>query len=573
MTTVRSLLLAFVLLLPSVALGQYDPSQDQNVVSAWPHPSDFPNSFRQTDATSTVAAEGDFVGTVITGTGTNWTQTTSTRRPKRSAGGLAFDDFDATQRGIVVASSTNLFKFMHETAVFRIKCRFKMDVLNATVSRSFFDNTNQTVSTALGVTFGSQNTGSAADGSIRLNNGATSWLARTGTLITDQAFHVLEAEGNGEYIRVRVDRDDWAYARIDSTLGSGAAAQNAHAGNRASFNLQLEGIIEGLWIGTGRATDEQEAAWLAKFPLGSFVGNPEMYNDDIHFNLEKNHAYCPTKMWFNNRNLNYAGTIDGVVYRRNEDADWQGGPHGPTATTSYETVNSCTVNGAAITNGETYGGSTGSFTMIRDTTIGAAFDQVHRVTLSGHVRGERVQLTRKNDGGTVNTLYIVRCARDSTFGPTIALDADGTELLDDTFNAGDNSVNNMPAGTKAVAQFSSTHGVMILWVAASGFESDDVITITDTANDKRLYVALSDAKENVVAGGTVTRTYAQYHYVTDSGSWQALAASELLKILSPPRGNPRIGLGIGIGLGSVERKSPAEEFLAAARANEVSLAP
>lgn len=40
-------------------------------------------------------------------------------------------------------------------------------------------------------------------------------------------------------------------------------------------------------------------------------------------------------------------------------------------------------------------------------------------------------------------------------------------------------------------------------------------------------------------------------------------------------GNPRIGLGIGIGLGAVERKTPAQKFLAAARlqADEFQLAP
>ena len=156
-------------------------------------------------------------------------------------------------------------------------------------------------------------------------------------------------------------------------------------------------------------------------------------------------------------------------------------------------------------------------------------------------------MVRNSTSGTIGRFYPIRNTRAPSFIDYLALGIDGQELESGTTNAADGSEHFMPSGTIALAQWSSSLQVMALQVMTKGADLTGFRhLILDTPQNKRVYqtvIGYAPSAGTVLEMGSVTK-----FYDTTAGEWEALAASETLRILGAGKSNGKVSVRMGLGL-------------------------
>jgi hypothetical protein len=623
MTKLTRLLIAAILLLPSVALAQFDPTTHPNILYYVPSQANKPLQYWDGIAGTGTnpSTNGAVVGTIDTGIAGPITFNAGTTgvRPtlKTVTGGVAIGGGS----GLALRStSTSYANTIHQNRKVYVIIVFEMDASIGIATRPVFDNTNIATATATnspGLTAGciaqSLNqpvggvTNTVANNSsmrIRIKNNATMQDGvRTASGVV-QALDLITEEGISETTPTRrvfqgyITPDDLCWAQVDNgrksygLVGSAAGSGNAPFGmyflNRASLGgVHFPGKVISAGIYSDYPGEEYVDEWLDEYPLGNIVGSPEIRIGNFHCNLNKTNTYIPYCYWFNKKRvspMSASGGEDGEGFVFNDGVNggyfndgWRGGPH------LSETVTSTSISvdggaSASIANGTVYSGSKIVFNRQTETGISFYGDETHTWTSNAH--RTNIILTRRNDGRTINPLYMCRTAIEFDYQEYIAFADDGTILEQDDLSTTTNSVtagalpsivgsNTNARNTIAVAQWSPLAGQMILSTMTKGFELQHEFIIIDDVYNRRLYNRVYDSTTN---GQTLEMELLVKYFDTTEEEWEALAARELGKILNPSQNNNGIGIGIGIGLGSMERKNPAQK-LAAAFNHEFSVAP
>lgn len=610
MNRLTTLLLAFVLLLPSVALAQFDPTTHDHLLYYVPFQALNGAAYTQGVSNDGAVADeaGELVGSIATGIGgvtinaASAAPSTERRVPLAAVGGT-LGMVGTTDRG-VRHNSTSYANTIHQNRKVWV-IAFYSNAASATSTRSLIESTNLAnpdATSAQGFSVRSQqftNT-SSVGGIYRKKTGAVMRLLvknTTATPIVDlvteedldaasEALHCFEAYVTPDGLsKARVDDGRITYNLVQGDAGTGNAAFAMFFTNRASFSTQFQGTLIAAGVYSDYPGDAARQEWLdaAAQVLGTYKtlsGSSEIRVANHHINFSRDQAGMPYCHWWESKRISgqarSSGNEEGgnVVFGDGVSTDylgsvsnWVGGPH------RNETLDSATVSidGAAHTayaTGNIYQGN-GSVQIIRNTTMGISFDQVETMTLTRNALRVNTVLTRLNDARTVNPLYF-RTSRDTYFEDFLAFDATGATIHDSSVTAAEFECD---PGVIAIAQWNPNTLTMALTTVMKGRELDFTTLIFYSANSSRRIYHRLNSGDIPTGTASVEFEVLSKFYTTTAEAWKALAASELAAILAPPKGRGGIGLGIGIGLGSVERKSPAEEFLAAARANQFSLAP
>lgn len=604
MTRLTRYLLTALLLLPSVAVAQFNPAAHPDIIYYVPSIADEPTKYfigNNSDGGAATTA-GDLVGTIQTGvSGVNFVASTIAPGTERrlplaadALGVLGIQGTSARQLRHNVASYANA---IHQARKLWFIAVFQPNASLAD-TRAFLDNTNLALSSATsaqGLTAGTQSfaNGTSIGGIFRKTSGAVPRLRiknATGTPIieihaeddladaTPSRHVIIGFIDPDDECWLQVDRGRKSYARVTGDAGTGNAAFGMALMSRPSADLHMPGILLSLGLYSQYPGDDELADWLERWPLGDIAGSPEIRVAGTHMNFSKDQAGMPYSIWWNKKRISgisSAGNEEGgnVVLNDGVGTDYLGGSTGNSGGPHRnEVLNSATVSidGAApvaMQNGNIYEGAS-RVQVVRNTTIGISFEQIETATIDRNSLRVHTVLTRLGDSRTINPLYF-RESRATTYEDFLAFDAAGEIAHDDSVTTTDFQ---MDAGVIAIAQWSPT-GVMALTVITKGQELNLTNTIFYSADSsRRIYHKL-----NTIPTGTQSVEFATISkfYETTEEDWKDLAESELLKVLNGAgsgSGNKRIGLGIGIGLGSVERKSPAQK-LAAAFNHEYTLAP
>lgn len=531
-------------------MPNYSPVVDATVILYLPGQDQYPQYFwKDTLKTDPVTAAGDLIRRVdngFVGGGTNWRSygDTTTNRPELgSDGGVQFSGALAGNGGnpaaLDIASSTAILNAFTTYGYVDIGLMFKPNSSYGFKSRPMIDNTNFN-GTARGIFAGTQ----AADTShskfqFYMNNGTSRLIdLLTPDYVESNSWHRARIHlepGNGKSW-VQVDKGTKTYGTITGSLSSISdnAATNVYLGTRATIGTgttTFEGQLKNVRIGT--AWDAaSEASWLLDSPVGDITGDPELASANIHLNLNKTYYYCPRFIYFNGQQISDPTDSDGAVYRWDDPGGaWVGSGHGADDPRGVETVLSATVTqdgtSSTLANGEQYSGTTVSVT--RATSTIAFTEQIQTVTLSGNAKYDYIRMVRNSTSGTIGRFYPIRNTRAPSFEDYLALSATGAELESGTLDAADGSEHFMPSGTIAIAQFSSTLNVMALLIMTKGANLPGFRhLILDTPQNKRIYQNLESYAPT--AGQTCELSCVTKFYDTDSGSWEALAATETVKV-------------------------------------------
>ncbi len=619
MTRLTRLLLSAILLLPSVALAQFDPTTHDHLLYHVPFIALNGANYTQGVSNDGAVADeaGELVGSIATGIGgvtinaATMAPSTERRVPLAAVGGT-LGMVGTSDRG-VRHNSTSYANTIHQNRTVWV-IAFYSNAASATSTRSLIESTNLAnpdATSAQGFSLRTQqfvNTGSTG-GIYRKKTGAVMRLLvknATATPIVDltteedldaasEALHCFEAYVTPDGLsKARVDDGRITYNLVQGDAGTGNAAFAMFFTNRASFSTQFQGTLIAAGVYSDYPGDAARQEWLnaAAQVLGTYKtlsGSSEIRVANHHINFSKDQAGMPYCHWWEAKRISgqtrSSGNEEGgnAVFGDGVSTDylgsvsnWVGGPH------RNETLASATVSidGAApvsYATGNIYQGNS-SVQIVRNTVMGVSFDQRETLTLNRNQMRVHTLLTRKGDSRTISPLYY-RTTRDTTFEAFLAFNAAGEVVHDSSVTASDFTCD---TGVIAIAQWSpipsTSNGTLALTTVTKGQDLNFTTLIFYSANaSRRIYHRLNTGGgSNIPTGtGSVEFETLSKFYETDSDSWKDLAASELDKILNGAGGeggNQRIGLGIGIGLGSVERKSPAQR-LATAFNHEFSLAP
>ncbi len=552
-------------------MANYSPADDNTVLLYLPGQDQYPALFwKDTLKTDPVTTAGDLIRRVdngFVGGGTNWRSygDTTTNRPELgSDGGVQFSGALAgnggNPTGLDIATSTAVLNALHNTGYADIGLMFKCNSGYGFKSRPMIDNTNIN-STARGIFAGTV----AADTShakfrFYMNNGSANLIDLTSAeWVEDNSWHRarIHIEPGDGLSWIQVDKSTRMYGSLNAaSIVTGNAATNVYLGTRATIgaSVTFEGQLKNVRIGTAWGSDSL-ANWELDSPLGTLTGDPELRGEEIHCSLNKTYYYCPRFIWFNGKLIADPTDTDGAVYAWDHSSGWQGSGHGAGAPPEGgETVlsTSVSVDGVAETfeDGGYYDGTHVSFT--RRTSTVAFSEQLHTVTLAGNAKTDYIRMTRNGTAGSggepgIRSMYPIRNTRAPSFTAYLALDSDGEELASGVMGSGQVTL----VGARAVAQFSSSLGVMALIVMTKGYDIPGFQhIILDVAQNKRIYQEIEDYQSNVsdTEGTQFEMASTTKFYETDSGSWEALAASEMLKIVNARRPVGGIGCRMGMGI-------------------------
>jgi hypothetical protein len=332
--------------------------------------------------------------------------------------------------------------------------------------------------------------------------------------------------------------------------------------NRASFSTQWQGSLIAAGVYSEYPGDAAKQEWLdaAVTALGAvpvaLSGSSEARVGDHHINFSRDQAGMPYCHWWNKQRVSGGGTVlsaseegyntvfaDGVSTDYLGGSNWVGGPH------RNETLVSATVSvdnatPVAYATGEIYQGNS-SVKVVRNTTMGISFDQTETMTLTPSTLRVNTVLTRKNDARTINPLYF-RTSRDTFYEAFLAFDATGATIHDSSVTASEFTCD---TGVIAVAQWNPNTLTMALTTVIKGRELDFTTLILYSADSsRRIYHRLNAGGGGDIPTGTGSvefETLSKF-YTTDAGSWKALAATELSRILNPHAGPSSMGNTLGI---------------------------
>lgn len=551
-----------------------NPLLHSNLLYWIPPRSSNPSSyFSAIDGTGTTPTnDGDPVGTILTGIGGVSFNASSTGVRPTIATAASGDKCVAGASGLALRhNSASYANSIHVNRRVFVIVVFQMDANFGLASRPFFDNTNSAnnngtnvqgltlgiaAQTANGTVGGAVVPANSASGRLRIKNQTSTPLIE---LITEEG--LSEASPTRRvmigYIdpaglsSLRIDRGRTSYGRVSGVAGSGNAAFAMFMLNRNSLGTHLPGKLISAGIYSDHPGQAAVDEWLAEFPLGNLVGSPEVRVGDYHCNLSRTNQFIPYCIWYKGQRvspMSPGGGEDGegLVFNDNVNGGpyndgWRGGPH------LNETLVSCTVsiNGAtpvAAANGETYEGN--KVQVVRETVTGISFNTTQTHTWEANSQRVHILLTRLNDGRTIDPLYIARHSAPFEATTYKAYGIDGSILQSGTISTTTNSLNEMPEGTIAVAQWNSTINHMTLRIMTKGYALNHRFVIIDDTYNKRIYNRIYDATTN---GQTLEAEFLSKHYETTSGEWEALALSELMKVLYPASGGGSRILGLGIG--------------------------
>jgi len=522
----------------------YDPTLDADI-SAWlGNQTDEPGRFWQGTVSSSDLADtlNDPVKNVTNALTQTWNcyADNDTNRPLLGAAGdLVFGA--SSNIGMKIASTSASFNEFHEDGTIDAKMMIKLATGYGSKSRPFVNNVNGNgAEVTRGIYIGTVNVTTTSRLRFYINNGSSKALDITCEEDIPENVWVpvrVHADPNGS-CWAQVSKGTRRYGLL-GTLGTGNATSDLYLGNRLSGGVPFIGSIKNLRIGTSWTSDLEDD-WDAENPdTGEVLGSPEIRVGNFHVNASKAYSYVPQYIWFADKPISPLDHTEGAVYTAN--SVWHGGPHGDETVTS-KTV---TVDGtqSTLTNGEVYEGGTVSWTV--ESENGPSFYQTRSVTFSGNAKREAVHFVRRDDGFAVNPFYPLRLSLDQTFTAYNSFDADGEVLVDGTLTT--SSGETVLTNAVACAQFSSTRGIMVLFVLLNpGDLTNETLQLYGESDNMRLYVEMNSYSSN--EGDTLTLSAVTKYYETTAGAWKALAASELGLILNPQRGRNRINAGIGLGL-------------------------
>lgn len=638
MTHLRSILATLaalaMALLPSLALAQFDPTTHPNILYYVPSQANKPLQYWDGIAGtgSNPSTNGAVVGTIQTGLGGSITfnsSSTGVRPTLATASNSGLGGFVAIHGGSGLAmrhNSTSYANTIHQNRKVYVIIVFELDTSIGQATRPVFDNTNIATATATGapgMTAGciAQPLNQPVGGTVntvahntsmrlRIKNDATMQDGVRTAGGVAQALDLVTEEGLSELIPSRhvfqgyitpndlcwafVDRGRKSYGLVGSAAGTGNAPFGMFFLNRASLGaVHFPGIVISAGIYSDYPGDQYVEEWLDEYPLGNIAGSPEIRIGNFHCNLNKTNTYIPYCYWFNKKRvspMSGSGGEDGEGCVFNDGVNdtvagspsngWRGGPH----LSESILTKTISVDGSApalLSDGTTYSGSRIVFNRTTETGVSFYLNETHTWTSNSH--RTRNVMTRRDDGRTINPLYMCRTAIEFDFQEYIAFADDGSILASGDLSTTTNSVtagampsisgfNTNARNTIALAQWSPLSGQMILSTMTKGFDLQHEFIIVDDTYNRRLYNRVYNTTTN---GQQLEMELLVKYFDTTEEEWEDLAASELDKILNGvggDGGNRGIGLGIGIGLGAVERKNPAQKF-ASAFNHEFSVAP
>jgi hypothetical protein len=557
----------------------FDPTTHSNLLYYLPNVADEPGKFFQGIASDGGAADeaAELVGTITANTGVvfnaaSMAPSTEYRIPLASDG-YGNLGLQGTAARFLRHASTSAANTIHQNRRVWIIAVFQPNT-GITNTRSILDSTNQANSdatSAQGFTMGTAGFANASSigGIYRKTSGAVGRVRiknATATPIVDlyseddlyelvPSRHVLISYVDpAELCHIRVDNGRKAYGRVVGAAGTGNAAFNFCLLNRASANLEFPGILLAAGVYTDYPGDDALDEWLERWPLGAIAGSSEIRVGEHHLNFSKDQAGMPYCHWFkgqrvsgvndSTQNEDGYGTVmnDGVATDYlGESAGNTGGPHRNETLTSTTILVDGTSPGAYAT-GTLYEGNS-SVAVTRNTELGISFYLTETTTLTPNALRCHTLLERRNDGRTVNPLY-VRTSRNHDYEDFLAFDIDGATLHDSSVTAVDFECDQ---GTIAIAQWSPETSLMALTVLTQGRDIPNTFLILHSATSRRVYMRLDNISSSTNGQTFEVELYSKY-YETTAGAWKALAESELLRILNPPRGGGGIGCRMGIGL-------------------------
>lgn len=251
--------------------------------------------------------------------------------------------------------------------------------------------------------------------------------------------------------------------------------------------------------------------------------------------------YCH---WFNRRHISGVsptsqgeegyGTVFGdghsVDYLGSEN-NWVGGPHRNVVLDSA-TVSIDGATPVAFENGHIYEGGT-RVEVVRNATMAESFDILETTTITSNTHRINTLLTRLGDSHTISLLYF-RVSRNNGYEDFLAFNADGEIVHDDSVDASDFTCD---PGVIAIAQWSPGDGIMALTTISKGRDLNITTLILYSAtNSRRIYHRLNTGGGSDIPTGTDSvefETFSRFYETTEE-EWEALAQSELLKVLFPP---------------------------------------
>ncbi len=500
----------------------------------------YPGSFWQDTVGGTPAGVGNFVGAVEMGVDSLfWSAPSSAtdRRPTlASDGAVQFGTISAIARYLRLVGGEAYAKVMHEQGQCYFMCRWCMDASLGSGTRVFFDTSN--LSNAVGIRF--TIAGTQALQNAILNGSTTAIGMLTTDLVPDDDLpHVYKAKfdnGIGQ-CWTQLDHGTKIFGTRTTALGTGNTGV-PHIGNRLSVNTPLPGRIYEMWIGTAPPTPEQEAEWDAHNPVGSITGRAVLETPTYRCELEPLYGYSSMQHRHEGYLVIAVEGSEGSVYRLDNN-DTFGSVHAVDVGGTPEVLSGTEVwvdgvsQGAVVDGGQYKGQHSVAFRR-QVSESGPSFSLDSTITAQGKKFTEDVTITRKNDGEDVILSYPIRAGRNLNLGAYILMDADAAVIASGTV-PGDGSDDETGTAAPAAAQFDSTNEKMVLTVLTRGNDYSPAPTaeIFGTPTGRRIYwrsIAVANAAADEVFRFRVeTRIYA-----ATSGTWEALAQSELLKILRKP---------------------------------------